>query len=149
VRVEDSQIGVHIDRALEMTAKRQFENAQGVDKLAQWLGDEVENKKNAERKIRSLLLRCEHVEIPSETSSCGAVRLLIKELASNTDHEDIVCLASQMLVRMNKNIAEIIDDDDEETDDASETGVPNAEEATTMSTRRGVPCLFKHLAVYT
>lgn len=61
-RAEDSQIGSNIDRALEMTAKRQFENnEEGVAKLVQWLSAEVENKKNAERKLRSLLVRCERV----------------------------------------------------------------------------------------
>jgi len=142
LRAEDSQIGSNIDRALEMTAKRQFENnEEGVAKLVQWLSAEVENKKNAERKIRSLLVRCERVEIPYETSKFGAVRLLIKELTSNTDHEEIVRLASQMLKRMNKSILEISiddDDDDEKTEEAGDANEsedpPTAEESATVST---------------
>jgi hypothetical protein len=50
-----------MDRALEMTAKRQFENEQGAAKLAEWLVDEMKKKRNAERKIKSLLLRCKYV----------------------------------------------------------------------------------------
>jgi len=101
-RTESGQDGINIDRALEMAAKRQLETEQGAAKLAQCLVDEMEKKKSAERKIRSLLLKCKYGEIPSTLPSFGAVQLAIKDIASNTDHEDIVRLASQQLVRMNK-----------------------------------------------
>jgi len=138
VRTESGQDGINIDRALENAAKRQFATEQGAAKLAEWLIDEMEKKKSAERKIKSLLLRCKYAEIPSTLSSFGDVQLAVKDIASSTDHEDIVRLASQQLVRMKKKMSideenkeVIVAEENTETDDANEIeALPTAGEAT-------------------
>jgi len=80
-------------------ANRQFTNEQGLAKVAHWLGDAVEKKKNAEKTIKSLLLQCTDAKIPGTLPSFDRVRSLIKDLASDTEHEDITRLAAKLLVK--------------------------------------------------